>query len=180
MNESVERLNGTPVPKISVPSHRAALRAQLADLPVVEKHPVRRAALSLGVLCLALVVLTAAYPTWATDLVRFVKIGEKNVKGPDGATYHQETYRMEGGKGAGSGTVQLRANAKGEITSHSEQVGVDPALAAIKTEAERAIQSGHAPLLWESDGLRAYRVSLADGRAITYIQGPGTSWSVSQ
>jgi len=180
MNDSAERLNSTSVPEISVPSHRAALRARLADRPMVEKHPVRRTALALGVACLALVVLTAAYPTWATDLVRFVKTGEKNVKGPDGTTYHQETYRMEGGNGAGSGTVHLKANANGEITSHSEQAGVDPALAAIKTEAERAIQSGHARLLWESDGMRAYRVSLDDGRAITYIQGPGTSWSVSQ
>jgi hypothetical protein len=175
MNDSVDRLSG-----VSVPSHRAALRAQLAVMPVEEKHPVRRAALAFGMVCLALVALTAAYPTWATDLVRFVKTGEKNVKGPDGATYHQETYRMEGGNGAGSGTVQLRANANGEITSHSEQAGVDPALAAMKSEAERAVQSGHARLLWESDGMRAYHITLADGRAITYIQGPGTSWSVSQ
>jgi len=180
MNDSAKRLSGASVPEISVPSHRAALRAQLADLPVVEKHPVRRTALAFGVACLALVALTAAYPTWATDLVRFVKTGERNLKGPDGTTYHQETYRMEGGNGTGSGTVQLKANANGEITSHSELAGVDPALAAIKTEAERAIQSGHAQLLWESDGMRAYRVTLADGRAITYIQGPGTSWSVSQ
>jgi hypothetical protein len=180
MNDSAERPNSTSVPDISIPSHRAALRAQLANRPVVEKHPVRRAALAIGVACLALVLLTVAYPTWATDLVRFVKTGEKNVKGPDGKTYHQESYRMEGGKGASSGTVQLKANANGEITSHSEQAGVDPALAAMKTEAERAIQSGRAKLLWESDGMRAYHVSLADGRAITYIQGPGASWSVSQ
>jgi hypothetical protein len=28
--------------------------------------------------------------------------------------------------------------------------------------------------------LRAYKVTLGDGRQITYIQGPGTSWSISQ
>jgi hypothetical protein len=128
----------------------------------------------------ALIALTAVYPTWAADLVRFVKTGERSFKAPDGKTYHQETYRMEGGNGATSGTVHLEANANGQITSHSEQAGVDPALEAMKNEAERIIQAGHTPVAWEANGMRAYRVTLADGRAITYIQGPGTSWSISQ
>ena len=174
MNDSIDRLND-----VSVPSHRAALRAQLAAAPVIVRHPLRRAALSLAVVGVALIALTAAYPTWASDLVRFVKTGERNVKAPDGTTYHQETNKMEGGN-ASSGTVRITANANGEITSHSEQAGVDPALEAMKNEAERIIQTKHTPLLWEADGMRAYHVTLADGRAITYIQGPGTSWSISQ
>lgn len=175
MSDSNDRLND-----VSVPSHRAALRTQLAAAPMIAKHPLRRAALGLAVTCIAWIALTAAYPTWAADLVRFVKTGERNVKAPDGKTYHQETYRMDGGNADGSGTVRITANTNGEITSHSEQAGVDPALEAMKNEAERIIQAGHTPLLWAADGMRAYRVTLADGRAITYIQGPGTSWSVSQ
>ena len=180
MNNSTDRLNGVTTPDVSIPSHQSALRAQLAATRVPVRHPLRRAALTLATVCIAFAALTVAYPTWASDLVRFVKTGERNIKAPDGKTYHQETYRMEGGSPNAAGTVKIQANAKGEITSHSEQAGVDPTLQAMRDEAERAVQAGRAKLIWEADGMKAYQVTLADSRAITYIQGPGTSWSISQ
>ena len=179
MSNPIDRLNGVSAPDVSIPSHRDALRAQLAVTRVPIRHPLRRAALAAATVCVAVVALTVAYPTWASDLVRFVKTGERNIKAPNGQTYHQETYRMEGGSPGGTGTVKIQANERGEIVSHSEQAGVDPALQAMKDEAERAVQAGRVRLAWETDGMRAYQLTLADGRAITYIQGPGTSWSIS-
>ncbi len=180
MSNPIDRQNGVSLPEVSIPSHQTALRAQLAATRVTMRRPLRRAALTAVTLCIAFAALTVAYPTWASDLVRFVKTGSKNVMAPDGKTYHQETYRMEGGGPSTPGMIRIQANERGEIVSHSEQAGVDPALQAMKDEAERAVQAGRARLLWEADGMKAYQVTLADSRTITYIQGPGTSWSISQ
>ncbi|HEY3294134.1 MAG TPA: hypothetical protein VGL38_01715 [bacterium] len=177
MKSVEDRLKEVHAPDVHVESHRTQLGYRLMR-PVPARVPLyRRRALALGMLAMVLLGgLTAVHPSWAKDIIHLVLIRESKVTTQDGHKATVRTYQTDAPPGGG--TTHVTVNGDGSVSA-TQTSGTDPALEAMHTEAEAQVRSGQAVQFLVQDGMRFYRVTLRDGRHITYTAGPGTSWSIS-
>ena len=177
MKSMEDRLKSLHAPDVQVETHRTQLRYRLMR-PVPVRVPLyRRPVLATGMAMLLLLGgLTAVHPGWAEELLNLVLVSRTQVTMSDGRKAEVQTYRVN--STIKSGTTHLTVGSDGHVTATQNSAG-DPATEAIHTESEAQIRSGQAKLILEQNGMRFYKVTLHDGRVITYASGPGTSWSVS-
>jgi hypothetical protein len=179
MNSFEDRLKQTHVPDISISSHRAQLKQTLATRKPHHslRTPVAVAGLSV---ILLLSGLTVIHPSWARDLLNLILINEQTVTTTDGKKIIERTYQATPPLTQDGGVVKIEATAGGQVTSSTTQSEPDAAMLAMRAEAQQQIQNRTAQLYLQQGDMRMYNVMLRDGRRIMYVEGPGTSWSVSQ
>lgn len=177
MKSLEDRVTNAHAPDIRIDSHRSQLGHRLMRSAPSRVPLYRRPSLALAVLAIVLLGgLTAIHPSWAKEFLNLVLVREQKITTQDGHKMITRTYQTQ--PPVDGGTVHVTASSEG-LVSATRDAGTDPVLEAMHTEALASVQSGHAELFLEQDGMRWYHVTLRDGRRITYTDGPGTSWSVS-
>ena len=177
MTSIENRLRDLHAPGVRVESHHTQLGYRLMRPAPVKAPLYRRPVFAGAALTLLLLAgLTVAHPGWAEELLSLILVSRTQVTMQDGRKAEVQTYQVN--STIHSGTTHLTVGSDGQVRATQNSAG-DPAMEAMHTEAEAQIRSGQARLILEQNGMRFYKVTLHDGRVITYASGPGTSWSVS-
>jgi hypothetical protein len=182
MDKWEQRLSSAHPAQPFIAAHQDRLRQQLRDEAGRPHRSHKRTWLACTVIVVGLLSgATIIRPSWASELIRVVFVGERKLTAADGTKFTVRTFTAEANENVPSGTpVQVSVTDDGHNATAQAQVGADPELEQMHQEAAQSVQNGRAELYLRDGQMNWYKVTLRDGRRIIYTVGPGESWSITK